>query len=317
GLVFNEPVRGGPIFGPSWWAGDALICGESRGKLYRTKLVKTPAGYVAQNHLLACLNMLTVDACVSPQGDLVVAVHSGPPDWGTGPLGKGRLYKISYRHSDAPQPVLAWAAGPQEVRIAFDRPLDPLRLKDLAKQAVIEYGPYVRAGDRFEVLRPPYVAVQQQLATPRHYLPVRSAQVTGDRRTLVLATAPHPEAVPYAITLPGLGHPSPPTGGEGGKRGAAGELPQHAAINLDYTLTGVQAEWRPTAGGPGWSGWLPHLDLSVARALTAGSAAHEELWKLVRQPGRLTLRTKLDLWQMLRPAIQPGSKLDYTPPPER
>src|SRR5262245_45415483 len=93
GLNFNEPVNGGPTFGPKSWAGDALICGESRGKIYRTQLVKTPAGYIAQNHLLARLNMLTIDACVSPKGDLVATVHSGPPDWGTGPSGKGRLYK--------------------------------------------------------------------------------------------------------------------------------------------------------------------------------------------------------------------------------
>ena len=34
GLVFNEPVNGGPVFGPAWWAGDALLTGYSRGKLY-------------------------------------------------------------------------------------------------------------------------------------------------------------------------------------------------------------------------------------------------------------------------------------------
>ncbi len=297
----------GAVFGPSWWAGDAIICGESRGKLYRTKLVKTTNGYVARNDVIACLNMLTVDACVSPKGDLVVAAHSGPPDWGTGPLGKGKLYKVRYRHPDAPQPVLAWAAGPREVRVAFDRPLDPTQLQNLTKQVRIEYGPYVRAGDRFEVLKPPYAVVQQQLATSRHYLAVLSAQVTADRHTLVLATASHPEATHYAITLPGLGRPAP----------AAGELPQHPAIDLDYTLNGVQAEWQPKGGGSTWSGWLPHLDLAVAQALTARSADYDALWKLLRQPGRLTLRTALDLSQMLRPAVQLGSKLDYTPPPER
>ena len=41
GLVFNEPVNGGPIFGPASWAGDALVTGYSRGKLFRTKLAKT------------------------------------------------------------------------------------------------------------------------------------------------------------------------------------------------------------------------------------------------------------------------------------
>ena len=89
GLAFNEPVNGGKIFGPAHWAGDAIVTGESRGKLYRTKLVKTAAGYVAQNHLIACLNYLTVDACLTPRGDLLVACHTGKPDWGTGPNGLG------------------------------------------------------------------------------------------------------------------------------------------------------------------------------------------------------------------------------------
>jgi glucose/arabinose dehydrogenase len=44
GMCFNESVNGGPTFGPDFWAGDAIVCGESRGKLYRTKLVKTPHG---------------------------------------------------------------------------------------------------------------------------------------------------------------------------------------------------------------------------------------------------------------------------------
>ena len=43
GLNFNEPVNGGPTFGPAQWAGDALVTGYSRGKLFRTKLVKTRA----------------------------------------------------------------------------------------------------------------------------------------------------------------------------------------------------------------------------------------------------------------------------------
>ena len=42
GLSFNEPVKaGGPTFGPAAWAGDAIVTGDSRGKLYRTQLVKT------------------------------------------------------------------------------------------------------------------------------------------------------------------------------------------------------------------------------------------------------------------------------------
>jgi putative heme-binding domain-containing protein len=308
GLAFNEPVNGGPIFGPACWDGDALIAGYSRGKLFRTKLVRTAAGYVAQSNLLASLNMLAVDACISPVGDLVVAVHSGQPDWGSGPKGKGKLYKITYADRKAPQLVLAWAAGPREVRIAFDKPLDPAHLQDLVKQVRIEYGKYVRPGDRFESLRPGYAVVKMQLNAPRYQLPVLGAQVTSDRRTLILSTGPHPEAVSFAITLPGLGRPGEPK--------AAKELPQVPQIDLGYDLSGVAATWRPDNQTTAWSGWLPHLDLSVARALTQPSAEHARLWTAVSQPGQLTLNCKLDVWQMLHPAVQPGSTLDYTLPPE-
>jgi putative heme-binding domain-containing protein len=310
GLVFNESAGGGPTFGPRGWAGDALIAGESRGKIYRTKLVKTPAGYVAQNHLLARLNMLTIDVCVSPQGDLVVTTHSGPPDWGTGPGGKGRLYKISYTAGKQPQPVAVWAAGPQEVWVAFDRPLDPQELRGLAGQAKITFGDYVRPGDRFEVLHPPYAVVQMQQRTPRFDLPVRGAQVTADRRTLILTTDPQRQAVHYALMLPGIGRPAQADG----KRG---ELPQHPQIDLGYTFTGVTAHWEGKGPGASWSGWLPHLDLAVSRAFTAGSAAHEALWQALKGPGTLTLKTRLDLVDMLRPAVQVGAHLDYEWPAEK
>ena len=36
----------------------------------------------------------------------------------------------------------------------------------------------------------------------------------------------------------------------------------------------------------------------------------------MKRPGRLTLKTKLDLWQMLRPAVQPGSTTGYRLPDE-
>jgi putative heme-binding domain-containing protein len=78
----------------------------------------------------------------------------------------------------------------------------------------------------------------------------------------------------------------------------------------------VEATWRPKGGEGGWDGWLPHLDLDVSRKLTAASAPHDELWRRAKQPGTLTLRTRLNLWDMLRPAVQPGSKIDYEWPPE-
>src|SRR5262249_38530681 len=246
-----------------------------------------------------------VDVCVSPKGDLIVACHSGLPDWGSGPSGKGKLYKISYTGREEPLPVLSWAASPTEVRIAFDRPLDPGWLANLKGQMHIERGVYVRAGDRFESLRPGYAIVQMQLRSPRYEVPVLSVNVSPDRRMLMIATTPQTAAEHHAITLPRPASVPKP-----------GELPQHATIDLDYDLCGMQAEWKADDGDR-WKGWLPHPDLGVCRALRAGSAEHDAVRKLPQKRGTLTLRTKLDLWQMLRPAVQPGSRVDYTLPPEK
>lgn len=306
GLVFNESVNGGPIFGPSGWESDALVCGESRGKLFRTKLAKTPSGYVAQNQLFACLQQLTIDACVSPAGELVVTTHSGPPDWGTGPGGKGTLYKISYAEKSKPQPVAVWAAGPQEVRVAFDRPLDLQQLKQLVSQAKITFGEYVSAGDRFESLKPPYQALHMQQRKPRYDLPIYSAQVAGDQRTLILATAPQRQAVSYALMLPAFQAP---------ELAKKSEVTQHPQMDLAYSLNGVAVSFEPKSG-PKWTGWLPHLDLAVAQSFTKGSTSHEALSEQLKTPGTLTLQTKLNLHDMLRPAVQPGSRLDYEWPTE-
>jgi putative heme-binding domain-containing protein len=304
GLHFNDPGASGKWFGPDWWKHDAFVAGESRGKIWRTKLVKTPAGYVAQNQLIASLGMLAVDLVVNPRGDLLVACHSGAPDWGTGPNGDGKLFHISYRDTNAPQPTLAWNASPSELRVTFDRPLDPMQLRNLAAQTKITKGKYASAGDRFETLRPGYRVVQDELATPRYEIPVLSASLTPDRRTLALATSPRESAVNYAVALPGLGRATPKDN----------ELPQHAAIDLLTDLTGVEAEWKSSATN--WSGWLPHLDLQVARELTAHNSDHAAFWKGTTQPGALKLRAQLDLWQALRAATQPGTQLDYEYPPE-
>ncbi|MDB6109419.1 MAG: hypothetical protein JWR69_1169, partial [Pedosphaera sp.] len=307
GLHFNEPaMNGGATFGPAWWRGNAIVSGESRGKIWRTQLVKTAAGYVAQTELIACLNMLTVDAVPTPQGDLVVTCHSGKPDWGTGPPGKGKLFKISYTDKTAPQPVLAYAASPTETRITFDRPVDAAQFKNLTKKSSVTMGRYVGAGDRFESFRPGYQAVNDQTIVARFGLAVLSTAVSGDARTLVLQTPRRTEAVNYAVTLPC----SAGTGDPQGQSMAATE------IDLLTDLTGVEATWRNSAGETKWSGWLPHLDLVAARGLTAASTEHTRLFELATHRGTLTLQAQLDPALMLHPKTQPGAKLDYEYPPE-
>ena len=322
------------LFGPEEWQGDVFVTGESRGKLYRTELVKTTRGqYVARNHLIACLSMLTVDCCVSPRGDLIVACHSGGPDWGTGPTGKGKLFVIRNADPQAPQPIAAWSAGSQEVRVAFDRPLDPSHLKNLTARTSIVYGQFVAAGDRFETLRPGYDAVQQQTASPRDPLTVLGVSVTPDRRTLVIATAPHRTAVQYALTLPELGTAEslvssvnssqseqtvPPTSNSqpSTPKSQPALNPQpvfrKSQIDLAYSLAGVLATWDPDDKTlPGWSGVLPHLDFDVCETLSTGDANDERFREILKQPGTLTLQTQLDLRDLLHPAVQPGSRLDH------
>src|SRR5262249_4371194 len=82
-------------------------------------------------------------------------------------------------------------------------------------------------------------------------------------------------------------------------------------------LCGVEVTWRMKPGEGTWSGWLPHLDLRVARALTGQSADPDSLWARCQEPGAFTLRTTLNLKDLLRPAVQPGSRIDYEWPAEK
>jgi putative heme-binding domain-containing protein len=222
GLIFNEPKKGQGLFGPKWWEGDALVAGESRGKIWRVRLVKTDHGYVGKEILIVRLSMLTIDLAISPHGDLYVCCHSGQPDWGTGPNGEGKIFKISYTDPKAPQPVIAWASGPMETRIAFDKPVDSSVTNGMIGQ-IIEFGDYVRAADRLELLKPPYKVVKQQEAAPRGKLKVVGAKLV-DKQTLTLATDPHPLATSYALTIPNVKAPRAPGVGN--------------TVDVDYDLSG-------------------------------------------------------------------------------
>ncbi|HKS37339.1 MAG TPA: ThuA domain-containing protein [Verrucomicrobiae bacterium] len=191
------------LFGPKWWEGDAFVAGESRGKIWRVQLVKRGRGYVGTESLIARLSMLTTDVTISPKGDLYVSCHSGLPDWGTGPNGEGKIFKISYTDPKAPQPVGSWLENARQVRVQFDKPLDPSVIKAVVGQE-IEFGEYVREADRYEVLKPPYDVVKQQEAAPRGNLRITAARLEDNGKVLVLATEPHRGAATFALTIPGV-----------------------------------------------------------------------------------------------------------------
>ena len=306
GLNFNFPVNKGPVFGPQWWEGDAIVTAYSRGKIYRTKLVKTSSGYVANNSIIASLPALTVDACVSPSGDLVVATHSGPPDWGLGPNGAGKLYKIIYSDSELPNPVAVWASKPDQVKIAFDRPLKKDYLTDLPDKITMEYGKYVEAGDRFELVRPGYKAVERQMNFPRKLQKVKSAFLSDDSKTLVLNTYIHTDPETYAVTLPAFYS----------DKKVENSLDQVSAIDISYTLNGVGVYWQANSGQGEWEGVIPHIDLNVSKAFNHPISETIELGKNLKKDGKVTFKTQLNLWNLLRADIQPESTLDFRSPPE-
>lgn len=308
GLCFNEPTNGGKAFGPADWLGDAIVCGYSRGKLYRTSLKKTPVGYVARTTQLAQFQSLLVDACVSPVGDLVLATHSGAPDWGSGPNGRGELYRIRYIDTEQPQPVLAYPRGPGELCIAFDKALDPAELTNLTRRVQIMFGKFAGAGDEFETFRPGYAVVEQQMRSLRYPLDVYSAAITPDRRNLLLATAAQTADAQYALTVE-LSKTDPSD--------AANAIEQRPRIDLAYDLSGLDCQWMDTSGAIQWCGWLPHADLAVSKHFTRGSSEHERLWQRLEESGTFELRTRLRLDHLLRPKVQPGSTLDYTLPAEQ
>ena len=320
GLHFNEsagPAR--PVFGPAWWRGDALVAGESRGKIWRTKLVKTAAGYIAQNQVFACLQMLTIDALPTPRGDLLVACHSGQPDWGTGPGGKGKLFLLSPAPAGAPQPVLTYNTSPTEIQVVFDAPVEPARFRNLTGRASLTVGRHVAAGDRFETFQPGYQAVKEQMAVPQFAVPILSAALAADHRSLTLRTAPRTTALSGALVLPEPGHEVSPANAPADPAPSAPARP-FAQMDLATDLNGLTADWQPTGRGAGtnapWNGWLPHLDLDVAWALTTASDEHRRAFAAMDAPGRLNLHGQLDLSLLLHPATQPGAHLAYEYLPE-
>ncbi len=305
GLAFDEPLApGAPIFGPAWWRGDALVAAMSRGKIFRTKLVKTDAGYVAKNETVAQLQRIIIDQAVSPVGALAVTLHSGAPDWGSGPTGAGELWKIMPLAKGTPQPVVTWSASPTELRVTFDTPLAEPALDALQGRVSVTQGRYVEAGDRFETMRPDYQVVKDQLATPRFRIAVEKLALADDAHTLVITTPARSAVVPYGVTIAANILPT------------AGDSPYAGQLDLLTDLKGLEAEWQPAAGAP-LKMWLPHPDTTVARDLTAAGGAHREFWSHLGEAGRIQLRGQLDLGQMLQPAVQPGSKLDWDYPDEQ
>ena len=306
GIFFNRPVCGGPTFGPSGWAGNVFVCGESRGQIFRTELLSSEHGYVARNQTIARLNKLTIDCTVTPDGSLLIATHSGPPDWGTGPEGAGTIYKIRYVDKQAAQPTQIYSMGPTEICIAMDRPLEPDTLRKINKQVEVIGGPYVEAGDTHATLVPPYEAVRAQLKAVRGKIAVLSIATSPDLRNILITTESLRSDWHYVVRLPST------------QRTTEGKPTETMDLALDTSgvyarLSSKEADDFKTVSEI----VLPHADLNLARRLTRGSSLHDAFWKAMESSDRLQLTTRFDASHCLEPPVQPGSTLDYEPVAEQ
>ena len=279
------------LFGPKWWEGDAFVAGESRGKIWRVRLVKTPHGYVGKEFLIARLSMLTLDLAISPGGDLYVCCHSGLPDWGTGPQGEGKIFRISYKGKGLPLPTAIWPRDETNVVVSFYGQLGHLGyLKPDALK--IDYGEFVTPAEQFEVLKPPYEVVKRQSAAPRSELRVN--QVEASEFQLIAATEPHPVSAGYALTLPELYRNLTPFRDAPGVRLPA--IPPEPAY-LAYDFQGVLF----TAVASSWGSrlytnsiWYPHLLRKVTSSLAQWSERHVGFDGFNRTARQFRMDTMLD-----------------------
>jgi putative heme-binding domain-containing protein len=183
----------------------------------------------------------------------------------TWPVAMGGLVVLVACGADAPG-VVAWPAGPLEVRATSKEPFDPAVVSRIVGTAIPFYDQF---RNRFEMRSgPPREA-------PRYSIRIAAARLVDGGRTLVLATDPHPREAVYMLAIPGMA----PVG------------------RFAYDLTGVEAAW--DEGGddamPVMTGYGSVLDTSEVRWLTDGATEHERRYAVLSRPGRLTLRTLVRL----------------------
>jgi putative heme-binding domain-containing protein len=177
-----------------------------------------------------------------------------------------------------PHPVVAWPAGPFEVRVAFDGPLDG----GVAKACVGRVIPFEEEESVIEqakakAKKKPRPSRQVSSLVRRGQLRIAGARLADDGRTLSLITDPQPRVATYSLHLTGIRAPGQPSPGE--------------SIDLMYGLGGVEVTWfrERQESAPAWSGWWPDLDPGIVRQLTRGSLMHEQSLALMSRPGRIVL----------------------------
>ena len=181
----------------------------------------------------------------------------------------------------SPHPVVAWPAGPFEVRVSFDQPLDSA-VPTTAMGRLIPFEEEESVVQQAKANTKAKKARASRIVSTLAYkgtLRIAASRLVDDNQTLVLVTDPQPRVATYSLHLTGIR--------------SKGQSPPGESIDLKYGLGGVEAAWDDgrDGSGPPWSGWWPDLDPGIVRRLTLGSLAHERSLALLARPGRLVLRT--------------------------
>ncbi|MDB5351079.1 MAG: putative heme-binding protein [Planctomycetota bacterium] len=171
-----------------------------------------------------------------------------------------------------PLAIDCWPAGPFEVRVTYDRPLDPAAAKAIVERAAGQslcYYTFRRANNQ-GTPGTHVVTDVQSLGPPLGQLRISGARVTDDGKTLVLATDPHPRQALYVLD------PLIP--------------------KMSYDLSGIEATWHEPKEGAAadWSGVFKVLEVN-----SGGNGSNfkrlPSLVKRLDRPGRLVLRTTLGI----------------------
>jgi putative heme-binding domain-containing protein len=170
-----------------------------------------------------------------------------------------------------PRPIAVWPTGPLDVVVAFAQPVD----SDVARRLI---------GQKITYSVDASPAGQGRAAQPAGSIRIAGAHLADDRRTLVLATDPHPRVARYQLPL--LAESKTIT------------APPRDLEARSYDLSGVEMAWSPNdaAGDEGRvTAWWPTIDFESTKRLTRGSKRHEGFEALLAKPGRVVLSTLVRL----------------------
>ena len=163
--------------------------------------------------------------------------------------------------SATPRAVAVWPAGPMEVKVAFDGPIDPAVARAMVGRTI------------------PFGEPDQKKPGPRLVqalgrLRIAAARLDDAGRTLVLTTDPHPRQATYVLTVP--------------VDDTAGKAALQGGVPLAYDLGGVEVSWTEgrDGAGPASTSWWPQVDPESSHVLAGRSVEPA-------RPGRLTVRTLL------------------------